>query len=69
MVALFPGLLHLQFSIACSMQKLRKTGGVEGLGTRLEKWNHSPNGIQPIASPRGMHGTKPTSLGTSTAHI
>ena len=30
----FPGLLHLQFLIACSIKR-SKTGGVEGLGTRL----------------------------------
>ena len=31
-LASFPGLPHLQFLIACSVQK---AGGVEGLGTRL----------------------------------
>ena len=45
-IASFPGLLHLQFSIVCSMQKqpflhtalqVIKTGGIEGLGMRLGK--------------------------------
>ena len=39
-LASFPGLPRLQFLIACSMQKYdkqSKTGGGEGLGTRLDR--------------------------------
>ena len=40
-LALFPGLLHLQFLIACSILQVIKTGGVEGLEMRLARilWN------------------------------
>ena len=45
----FPGLLHLQFLLACS--KRSKTGGAEGLGTRLgNQTNNTCNGTDVCSS-------------------
>ena len=44
MLASFPGLLHLQFLIACSRAK---TAGVEGLGMRLPVCYHHSTDTTP----------------------